>query len=218
MKAKLIAPVGLAFFTLFAPLGSAIAADVCYTTAAPTSGGVTVSSTGCSDYSGTLGVFGANESKLLSTGDTCVFNLSTAQPGSKVKIKTDSVDPSVLISISTSSGSYTSSLGDIGLPLTGAVGARSLVVSGSGYSSASSGSSSEASGFISLTNSPPSSVTSVSVTQSVGSSGSLIQFCLVDPGVAAPVDAQSIPTLGEWAMLFLASLMAMFAINRMRRQ
>jgi hypothetical protein len=30
--------------------------------------------------------------------------------------------------------------------------------------------------------------------------------------------AAAIPTLGEWAMIFMASLMAMFAIRRMRRQ
>jgi hypothetical protein len=35
--------------------------------------------------------------------------------------------------------------------------------------------------------------------------------------VGAPA-TQAIPTLGEWAMIFLASLMAMFAFRRMRRQ
>lgn len=34
---------------------------------------------------------------------------------------------------------------------------------------------------------------------------------------AAPVTPAAIPTLSEWAMIFLASLMAMFGIRRMRR-
>jgi hypothetical protein len=34
---------------------------------------------------------------------------------------------------------------------------------------------------------------------------------------SAPVAPAAIPTLGEWAMIFLASLMAMFGIRRMRR-
>jgi hypothetical protein len=36
--------------------------------------------------------------------------------------------------------------------------------------------------------------------------------------IATPPTPAAIPTLGEWAMIFMASLMAMFAIRRMRRQ
>lgn len=35
---------------------------------------------------------------------------------------------------------------------------------------------------------------------------------------AAPAAPAAIPTLGEWAMIFMASLMAMFGIRRMRRE
>ncbi len=35
--------------------------------------------------------------------------------------------------------------------------------------------------------------------------------------VSTPVAPAAIPTLGEWAMIFMASLMAMFGIRRMRR-
>jgi hypothetical protein len=35
---------------------------------------------------------------------------------------------------------------------------------------------------------------------------------------ATPPTPAAIPTLGEWAMIFMASLMAIFAIRRMRRQ
>ena len=41
---------------------------------------------------------------------------------------------------------------------------------------------------------------------------------IVDPGGPALVTPDPIPTLSEWAMIFLASLMGMFAYTRMRRQ
>jgi hypothetical protein len=41
---------------------------------------------------------------------------------------------------------------------------------------------------------------------------------IVDPGGPALVTPDPIPTLSEWAMIFLASLMGMFAYSRMRRQ
>jgi hypothetical protein len=41
---------------------------------------------------------------------------------------------------------------------------------------------------------------------------------IVDPGGPALVTPDPIPTLSEWAMILLASLMGMFAYSRMRRQ
>jgi hypothetical protein len=42
---------------------------------------------------------------------------------------------------------------------------------------------------------------------------------IVDPGGPALVPAPTaVPTLSEWAMIFLASLMGMFAFARIRRQ
>jgi hypothetical protein len=41
---------------------------------------------------------------------------------------------------------------------------------------------------------------------------------IVDPGGPALVTPDPIPTLSEWAMIFLASLMGMFAFARIRRQ
>ena len=41
---------------------------------------------------------------------------------------------------------------------------------------------------------------------------------IVDPGGPALVTPDAIPTLSEWAMIFLASLMGLFAFARIRRQ
>ncbi len=42
----------------------------------------------------------------------------------------------------------------------------------------------------------------------------LIEYLAAPSGSSAPA---AIPTLGEWAMIFMASMMAMFGIRRMRR-
>ena len=36
--------------------------------------------------------------------------------------------------------------------------------------------------------------------------------------IAITSDTANVPTLSEWAMIFMASLMAMFGYNRLRRQ
>ncbi len=57
--------------------------------------------------------------------------------------------------------------------------------------------------------------TAVAGAPSIANSGSAAFASLT---FSAPVAPAAIPTLGEWAMILLASLMAMFAIRRMRRQ
>jgi hypothetical protein len=65
---------------------------------------------------------------------------------------------------------------------------------------------------------------SVTLTLTDGGAGDhdlLANGTIVDPGGPAlvpPVETAPIPTLSEWAMIFLASLMGMFAYARMRRQ
>lgn len=62
---------------------------------------------------------------------------------------------------------------------------------------------------------------SVTLTLTDGGAGDhdlLANGTIVDPGGPALVQPSAIPTLSEWAMIFLASLMAMFAIRRVRRQ
>jgi len=62
---------------------------------------------------------------------------------------------------------------------------------------------------------------SVTLTLTDGGAGDndlLANGTIVDPGGPALVPADPIPTLSEWAMIFLVSLMGMFAYSRMRRQ
>jgi hypothetical protein len=54
--------------------------------------------------------------------------------------------------------------------------------------------------------------------QGASDGGWLDLASLVSTASAAPATPAAIPTLSEWAMIFLASLMAMFAIRRVRRQ
>ena len=62
---------------------------------------------------------------------------------------------------------------------------------------------------------------SVTLTLTDGGAGDndlLANGTIVDPGGPALVPADPIPTLSEWAMIFLASLMGLFAFVRIRRQ
>ena len=52
----------------------------------------------------------------------------------------------------------------------------------------------------------------------VGDHDLIANQVIQDPGGPAVISATQIPTLSEWAMIFMASLMAMFGIRRMRRQ
>jgi hypothetical protein len=62
---------------------------------------------------------------------------------------------------------------------------------------------------------------SVTLTLTDGGAGDhdlLANGTIVDPGGPALVEPTAVPTLSEWAMIFLASLMGMFAFARIRRQ
>lgn len=50
------------------------------------------------------------------------------------------------------------------------------------------------------------------------SSGALMSVLINGGSPIAPRAPVAVPTLSEWAMIFLASLMALFAVRRMRRQ
>jgi hypothetical protein len=62
---------------------------------------------------------------------------------------------------------------------------------------------------------------SVTLTLTDGGAGDhdlLANGTIVDPGGPALVEPTAVPTLSEWAMIFLASLMGLFAFARIRRQ
>jgi hypothetical protein len=183
----------------------AIAAPQCITSGSGTYGSNTVTITGCSTFSSAYGAFAANESQLLST--SCVYTFSSPISTTGLQIKLDSVDAGA-VSVSLDGNAYVSTAADIG-SLTGSQGTAALTISGSGYA----GGNPEAAGTVTLTNSPPATVTALTLTKAAGGSSHLSSVCFND----APSSPASIPTLSEWAMLFMASLMAMFGIRRMRR-
>lgn len=186
----------------------AIAAPQCVSTGSGTYGSQTVTISSCTDYSGTFGPFTANQSQLLS--NSCVYTFSSPISTTGLQIKVDSVD-STGFSIALDGNAYTSTAADIG-SLTGGQGTAALTISGSGYT----GGGTEASGTVTLTNSPPATVTALTLTKiTSGGSAHVSQVCFDDaPSSSSPA---AIPTLSEWAMIFMASLMAMFGIRRMRR-
>ena len=62
---------------------------------------------------------------------------------------------------------------------------------------------------------------SVTLTLTDGGAGDndlLANGTIVDPGGPALVTPDPIPTLSEWAMILMASLMGLFAFTRIRRQ
>lgn len=192
-----------ALFALFSANALATVTQQCVT---PSTTGVT---SDCSD----LGAYPPFSNAYLLDGiGSCTFTFTQPVSANSLTISLDSVEVASRISLEVNGSSYTSAAGDISI-LTGSASGGNLVISGSGYG-AIAGNSSGGSGTIALTNSPPPSITSLKVTSASASSGHVLGVCFT---AAPPAEPTAIPTLGEWAMIFMASLMAMFGIRRMRR-
>lgn len=200
-------------------MGAANAAQQCFRAGGPTVyGAVTVTVSGCTDFGSGFAPFAANESQLISNGSTCTYTFSKPLVTSSVSVQVNTLDTAAALTVSTSAGAYTSAAGDIGGPLAGSTSTNPIALNGAGYI----GSANEASGTLTLTNSPPASITSISIAQA-GGSGSLLKVCADDGGVA-PVAAASIPTLSEWGTMLTAALLAVVAaishsrLNRRRNK
>lgn len=189
-------------------MGAANAAQQCFRSGGPTVyGAVTVTVSGCADYGFPFAPFVVNESQILNTGGTCTYTFSKPLVTSSVSVQVNSLDAIAALTISSSAGAYTSAAGDIGGPLAGSPATNTIVLSGAGYNG---GAGVESSGTLTLTNSPPASITSISIAQPGGASGTLLKVCADDGGVASTA-AAPIPTLSEWGTVLTAVLLAAVA-------
>jgi hypothetical protein len=181
--------------------GHALATDQCYTQAGtfgPTT--VTVTGSNCTlPYGNWDGMVMAG-----SSGGACTFNFSPPISGTGLYIAIGATDSADTVGFEFNGTPY-SEIDSVSTPPTAGSGGPLIATSGligttgSGY----------ANGRVNF-QSAPSSITSIKLTN-VGYS--LWSICSGTP----PAAPAAIPTLGEWAMIFMASLMAMFGIRRMRR-
>lgn len=211
-------PIQLRFVAVLIACSASVtahAAQQCFRAGGPTVyGAVTVTQTGCADFAGVFAPFLANESQLLSTGGTCTYTFNKPLVTSTVTVKVNSLDTGAAMTIATNAGAYTSAAGDIGVPLVGSGSTRTIALNGAGYIGGAGGG--ESSGTITLTNGAPASITSISLAQT-GGSASLVQVCADDAGVVAGAPA-AVPTLSQWGVIVLASLMGMFGMAYTRRR
>jgi hypothetical protein len=173
-------------------------------------GGVTLTRSGaCSSF----GPYdGLTDTANVGDNNICTFAFSPAVSASQLRVKLSDVDFSDQVGFSFGATSYTLVPADVDTVTTPPNSAGSLSIVGNQLTSPTSGVA--GAGTISFTNSPPASIQSLDVIRT-GVGPVILQVCFDDASVAASPAA--IPTLGEWGMIFMASLMAMFGIRRMRR-
>jgi hypothetical protein len=170
-------------------------------------GGVTLTRSGaCSSF----GPYdGLTDTANVGDNNICSFAFSPAVSASQLRVKLSDVDVSDQVGFSFGATSYMLVPADVDTVTTPPTSAGSLSIVGNQLTSPTKGA-----GTISFTNSPPASIQSLDVIRT-GVGPVILQVCFDDATVAASPAA--IPTLGEWGMIFMASLMAMFGIRRMRR-
>lgn len=189
---------------------AAQAAQQCFTTTAGVYGAVTITeSAGCNNpitYNGRTGF-------LLGGVGACTIGFSKPIVTTSITVDIDNLDAGESTTVSTNAGAYTVIAGDLTGPL--APGSPGTLVSGGGIIDIPVG---QGSGTFSFTNAPPASITSLTLTRGAGGGGTVYRVCADDAGVVAPAVATSVPTLSEWGVIFLASIIGMFGIAATRRR
>ena len=173
---------------------------------AATNGGLSISTNGGATF--------INKTTADGLGDNIVFGVfvdGTTVYAATVGGLSISSDQPTVAAVNPNSGSI---LGGTSITITGTyfTGATSITVGGVACTAFNVVNSTTA-----TCNTPPGTVgtTSVRVTTPAGTSSANTLFTYVVPVASA---AAPIPTLSEWTMLWMASLMAMLAFVRMRRQ
>jgi hypothetical protein len=186
------------------------AAEVC-TGLSGTYGSVTVTRSGtCAGWFDSDGL----TSPAIIAG-TCTFAFNPAVTTSQLTAKITGVTNNTnQVGFNVNGAPYTLVGGDVNTTLVPPDAAGNLTIVGNQVTSPSFGA-----GTISFTNAAPAATTSIDFVKT-GVGNMLGVVCFDDAPVAATVAAtvSSVPTLSEWAMIMMASLMAMFAFTRMRRQ
>lgn len=144
-------------------------------------------------------------------GGACTLTFSPAISGSGLYLAVGATDSSDTVAVEINGTPYSVTSAEIDNTTTPPTRATGNLIETSGLIGMSGPSGSYANGRVNFL-SAPTSVTSMKMTN-VG--WSYWSVCSGTP--PAPVTPAAIPTLGEWAMIFMASLMAMFGIRRMRR-
>lgn len=200
---------------------TSIAAQQCIASAG-TYGAVTVTqSAGCMepgfnpfDYEGMTG-FGLGTNLANTAGVVCTLGFSHPVATSSVSIDLSGHNPLDDITLSTSAGPYLPVNADLNptplptspsSPLPLFVAGNAIVTSGIAGS-----------GTFHFTNSPPSSITSLTINHMSQGFGTFIRVCLDD---AAPVaaNANPVPTLSEWSFALMALALGGVAMVTLRRR
>ncbi|WP_291912762.1 IPTL-CTERM sorting domain-containing protein [Limnohabitans sp.] len=175
-----------------------------------TYGSVTVtvpSASGCTPNAGT---FGGIPYALVDSG-SCSFGFSPAASATGFYFVGVGQNVGETLSFSLNGTAYPITSSEIDLVSTPPTTPGGLAESGGNLIATGS----PGNGRVNFLSAPSGGVTNLTVTQTGGLGGTGIAVCFDDAPVA--VSPAPIPTLGEWAMIFMASLMAMFGIRRMRR-
>jgi hypothetical protein len=173
----------------------------------------------CIGQTGTIGTFavtascsngaqtGPNQARIQNWNHSCTFSFSPAATRADFSVSIQGLHnaPYEVVSFGFNGGSTPYTLSAAELP-------TGYVLSGSGASTNTSAAA-DATSYFSFANAPT-SVSSITINQA-GSGGDFYAGLCMTPASAT---AAPIPTLSEWAMIFLASLMGLFAYSRMRRQ
>lgn len=173
---------------------------------------VTVSGTNCTP--GTLNTsFGIVYAALNTNGSFCEFSFSPAVSGTGLYSGVIGHGPSDELAFTINSTPYAITAAEVDTSTTPPDSPGGLYASGGILLSTQQ----VGNGRVKYL-SAPSSVTTVRISMpAAGSNGSGFNVCFDDGTSVAPAVATPIPTLSEWAMILMLSLMAMVAAYRLRR-
>lgn len=190
---------------------AANAAQVC-TGISGTYGSVTLTKSGtCSDF----GAFdGLQNTSIISSANTCSFAFSPAVSTAQLTAKLSNVDDFDQVGFNLNGASYSLVPADVDTVSTPPTSAGSLAIIGNQVTSPTNGVS--GAGTISFSNSSPALTTSIDFVKT-GTGGVAAVVCFDDAAIVA-TSVASVPTLSEWSMIFMASLIAMFGMRMMRRK
>ncbi len=199
--------VGIAGVLMLLGAQGAQAAQQCVGAVGTTTYGartVTVTGPGCSTYAPSA-PFAAP--LAIFSGGACEMTFDAPISTASIVAGVDSLDGSVMTASLDGSPYAIQSSDIISSPIPGAgfSPGNGIVISGSGVTTDPVGGGSEGSGYFGFRTAAPAAITSLAISQSTGGSGTLLQVCFDDNAAVAPT---AIPTLSEWAMILLASLLA----------
>jgi hypothetical protein len=188
---------------------AAQATQQCFTTAG-VYGAVTITEVGagCAQLN-PFTLHGRTGFVMFSGAQSCTIGFSKPLVTSSITVDIDDVDSNETTTVSTSAGAYTVIPGDLTGPL--AAGDPGTLSSAGGIIGSPI---QRGSGTFSFTNTPPASITSLTLTHA-GAPGTFYRVCADDAGVVAPT---SVPTLSEWGLIILSGLMVMATYVTLRRR